>query len=77
MKSIQSEREAFRRLKAELARAYAAPDDAYHTLSASDVIEKNREQPDSFATIARKAREAHAGSEFPQGEILVPGKSAE
>ncbi|MDE0005343.1 MAG: hypothetical protein OXQ29_21850 [Rhodospirillaceae bacterium] len=77
MKSIQSEREAFLRLKAELARAYAAPDDAYHALSASDVIEKNREQPDSCATFARKAREAHAGSPFSQGEILVQGRPAE
>ena len=47
MKSIQLEREAFLRLKAELARAYAAPDDTYHALSVSDVIEKNREQPDT------------------------------
>ena len=44
---IRSEREAFLRLKAELARAYAAPDDTYHALSASDVIEKNRAQPDA------------------------------
>ena len=43
----RSEREAFLRLKAELARAYAAPDDTYHALSASDVIEKNRTQPDA------------------------------
>ena len=43
----RSEREAFHRLKAELARAYAAPDDAYHALSTSDVIEKNRTQPDA------------------------------
>lgn len=47
MKSIRSEREAFLCLKAELARAYAAPDDAYHALSASDVIEKHRAQPDA------------------------------
>ena len=43
----RSEREAFLHLKAELARAYAAPDDTYHALSASDVIEKNRTQPDA------------------------------
>lgn len=43
----RSEREAFLRLKAELARAYAASDDTYHALSASDVIEKNRAQPDA------------------------------
>jgi len=43
----RSERDAFLRLKAELARAYAAPDDTYHALSAADVIEKNRTQPDA------------------------------
>ena len=41
----RSERDAFLRLKAELARAFAAPDDTYHALSAADVIEKNRTQP--------------------------------
>lgn len=41
----RSEREAFLRLKAELARVYAAPDDTYRALSASDVIEKNGTQP--------------------------------
>ena len=41
----RSEGEAFLRLKAELARAYTAPDDTYHAQSASDVIEKNRTQP--------------------------------
>ena len=41
----RSEQEAFLRLKAELERAYAAPDDTYHALSASDVIEKNKTQP--------------------------------
>ena len=39
----RSEREAFDRLKAELARAFAAPDDSYHPLSAADVIARNRE----------------------------------
>ena len=43
----RSDREAFLRLKAELGRAYAAPDDTYHALSASDVIEKNRTQPEA------------------------------
>ena len=43
----RSERDAFLRLKAELARAYAAPDDTYRALSAADVIEKNRAQPDA------------------------------
>ena len=41
----RSEREAFLRLKAELARAHAAPDETYHALSASNVIERNRVQP--------------------------------
>ena len=39
------EREAFERLKAELTRAFAAPDDSYHLLSASDVIDRNKERP--------------------------------
>ena len=38
----RSEREAFERLKAELKRAFAATDDTYHALSATDVIERNR-----------------------------------
>ena len=38
----RTEREAFDRLKAELARAFAAPDDSYHPLSASDVIAETR-----------------------------------
>ena len=37
----RSEREAFERLKAELERAFAAPDDSYRSLSASDVIARN------------------------------------
>ena len=41
----RSEREAFDRLKAELERAFAAPDDTYHALSAADVIAKNKRQP--------------------------------
>lgn len=41
------EREAFELLKAELTRAFAAPDESYHTLSAADVIEKNRLLPDA------------------------------
>ena len=36
------EREAFERLKAELARAFAAPDSSYRPLSASEVIAGNR-----------------------------------
>ena len=38
----RSEREAFERLKAELERAFAAPDDTYRPLSASDVIARNK-----------------------------------
>ena len=41
----RSEREAFERLKAELTRAFAAPDSSYHPLSASDVIARNRVLP--------------------------------
>lgn len=40
-----SEREAFERLKAELARAFAMPDDSYRPLSASEVIARNKERP--------------------------------
>lgn len=40
----RAEREAFDRLKAELARAFAAPDDSYRALSAADVIAGNRAQ---------------------------------
>lgn len=38
----RTEREAFDRLKAELTFACAAPDDAYQTLTAADVIARNR-----------------------------------
>ena len=38
----RAEREAFDRLKAELQRAFAAPDDTYQALSAADVISSNR-----------------------------------
>ena len=38
----RSEREAFERLKAELERGFAASDDTYRPLSASDVIARNR-----------------------------------
>jgi len=38
------EQEAFDRLKAELTRAFAAPDASYHPLSASDVIARNKAQ---------------------------------
>ena len=43
----RSEREAFERLKAELARAFAAPDDSYHPLSTTDVIARNRVRIDT------------------------------
>ena len=38
----RAEREAFEYLKAELARAFAAPDDSYHPLSAADVTAGNK-----------------------------------
>ena len=41
----RSEREAFDRLKAELERAFDAPDDTYRPLSAEDVIARNRARP--------------------------------
>ena len=41
----RSERAAFERLKAELARAFSAPDSSYSPLSASDVIARNRALP--------------------------------
>lgn len=36
------EAEVFARLKAELTRAFAAPDDSFHPLTAADVISRNR-----------------------------------
>lgn len=36
------EAEAFHRLKAELAHAFAAPEDSYHPLTAAEVIARNR-----------------------------------
>ncbi|MFC5568116.1 type II toxin-antitoxin system ParD family antitoxin [Rubellimicrobium aerolatum] len=36
------EREAFDRLEAELARAFAAPEDSYHPLTAAEVIARNQ-----------------------------------
>lgn len=39
------ETEAFERLKAELQRAFAAPDDTYTRLDADAVIERNRRRP--------------------------------
>ncbi len=38
----RSERVAFERLKAELARAFTAPDDSYRPLSAAEVIARNK-----------------------------------
>ena len=38
----RSERDAFERLKAELEHAFAAPDDSYRALSASDVVARNK-----------------------------------
>ena len=41
----RSEQEAFDRLKAELERAFAAPDNTYHALTAADVIARSGVQP--------------------------------
>jgi putative addiction module CopG family antidote len=38
----RTEQEAFARLKAELAHAYAAPESSYRPLTAEDVIARNR-----------------------------------
>ncbi len=38
----RAETEAFGRLKAELALAFAAPDSAYHPLTAEEVIDRSR-----------------------------------
>lgn len=35
--------EAFERLRAELQRAFSAPDDTYRPLTAAEVIEKNKQ----------------------------------
>lgn len=38
----RAEREAFNRLKAELTRAFATPEDSYKPLTAAEVIARNR-----------------------------------
>ena len=38
----RAEREAFEYLKAELAHAFAAPDDSCHPLSAAEIIARNK-----------------------------------
>ncbi|WP_275097501.1 ribbon-helix-helix domain-containing protein [Sedimenticola hydrogenitrophicus] len=38
----RTEQQAFDRLKAELSRAFAAPDASYQPLSAADVIDRNQ-----------------------------------
>lgn len=38
----RTEREAFDRLKAELTKAFGAPEDTYGTLTAEDVIARNK-----------------------------------
>lgn len=38
----RNEQQAFRRLKTELAHAYAAPESSYETLTAADMIQRNR-----------------------------------
>lgn len=40
----RADQEAFERLKAELTRAFSAPDETYLPLLASDIIERNRER---------------------------------
>ena len=40
----RAEQQAFERLKAELKRAFAAPDDSYLPLSAAEVIARNKER---------------------------------
>ena len=39
------ERGAFERLRAELVRAFAAPDASFHPLSAAEVIARNKARP--------------------------------
>ena len=43
----RTERETFERLKAELTLAFSAPDDSFHPLSASEVIERNKTRSDA------------------------------
>ena len=43
----RAEHEAFERLKAELTLAFAAPDDSFHPLSASQVIARNKARTDA------------------------------
>lgn len=38
----RAEREAFDRLKAELTRAFATPESTYHSLTAAEVIARNK-----------------------------------
>lgn len=38
----RAEREAFDRVKVELTRAFAAPEESYHPLSAAEVIARNQ-----------------------------------
>ena len=40
----RTEHEAFERLKAELRMAFAAPDDSFHLLSATEVMARNKTQ---------------------------------
>ena len=43
----RAEHEAFERLKAELALAFAAPDDSFHPLSATEVLARNKARTDA------------------------------
>ena len=38
----RAEREAFNQLKSELTRAFAAPEESYHALTAAEVIARNQ-----------------------------------
>ena len=43
---LREDREGFKRLKAALDHAFAAPDATYRPLTATDVIARNRTRPD-------------------------------
>ena len=45
----RTEEEAFHRLKAELHRAFAAPDESYEALTAEDILRRNAPAPSSEA----------------------------
>lgn len=45
----RTEEEAFHRLKAELHRAFAAPDESYEALTVEDILRRNAPAPSSEA----------------------------